>query len=129
MLNKTDSNCAALVNNNEVLFRELARHNWVAPMSNSAIENFGIIDVSQKRGLDMTAVLEAIDNMDVSEKVQTKDYIWSSLESANAGYRPPAWHERELARRQRLYNEGKVPVYDWADVKSRLLARAEAFAY
>ena len=52
----------------------------------------------------MTAVLEAIDNMDVSEKVQTMDYIWSSLEAANVGYRPPAWHERELARRQRLYD-------------------------
>ena len=74
----------------------------------------------------MTAVLEAIDNMDVSEKVQTMDYIWSSLEAANAGYRPPAWHERELVRRQRLYDEGKVPVYDWDDVRSRLLARAEA---
>ena len=72
----------------------------------------------------MTAVLEAIDNMDVSEKVQTMDYIWTSLESANAGYQPPAWHERELARRQRLYAEGKIPVYDWAEVKSRLLARA-----
>ena len=74
----------------------------------------------------MTAVLEAIDNMDVSGKVQTMDYIWTSLESANAGYQPPAWHERELARRQRLYAEGKIPVYDWAEVKSRLLARAEA---
>lgn len=73
----------------------------------------------------MTAVLEAIDSMDVSEKVQTMDYLWSSLESASVGYQPPAWHERELARRQRIFAEGKIPVYDWDDVKSRLQARAE----
>lgn len=36
---------------------------------------------------------------------------------------PPSWHEQELARRETLYKAGKVPVYDWADVKTRLEAR------
>ena len=58
--------------------------------------------------------------MDVSEKVLTMDYIWTSLEASSADYAPPAWHERELARRERLYAEGKLPVYDWAEVKARL---------
>ena len=36
---------------------------------------------------------------------------------------PPSWHEQELAHRETLYKAGKVPVYDWADVKTRLEAR------
>ena len=41
-------------------------------------------------------------------------------------YAPPAWHAHELARRQRLFAEGKIPVYDWSEVKSRLEARRAA---
>ena len=32
----------------------------------------------------------------------------------------------ELARRQRLYAAGQIPVYDWAEVKARLEARRNA---
>lgn len=71
----------------------------------------------------MPAIMQKIDEMDVSEKVQVMDYLWSSLESGTDSYTPPAWHGHELARRERLYAEGKVPVYDWAEVKARLQAR------
>ncbi len=74
----------------------------------------------------MPAIMQKIDEMDVSEKVQVMDYIWSSLESDSSSYTPPAWHGRELARRERLYAEGKLPVYDWAEVKARLQARRNA---
>ena len=74
----------------------------------------------------MTAVLEAIDGMTTAEKVSTMDYLWSSLEASRSGYVPPAWHGRELARREKLLAEGKVPVYDWNEVKARLAARAAA---
>lgn len=72
----------------------------------------------------MPAVMKAIDAMDAAEKVQTMDYLWSSLESGS--YEPPAWHAIELARREKLYADGKIPVYDWDDVKARLLARRNA---
>ena len=58
----------------------------------------------------MTSVAEAIDGMSTEEKVQMMDYIWSSLEASAGEYEPPAWHGRELARREKLYAEGKVPV-------------------
>ena len=74
----------------------------------------------------MPAVLQAIDAMSSEEKVRTMDYLWSSLESSDDSYQPPAWHSRELARRQKLYAEGKLPVYDWSDVKARLEARRAA---
>ena len=72
----------------------------------------------------MPAVLKAIDEMDMVEKVHTMDYLWSSLESGD--YEPPAWHGLELARREKLYADGKIPVYDWTDVKARLSARRSA---
>lgn len=74
----------------------------------------------------MPAVMKAIDEMDVSEKVQMMDYLWTSLEASAADYTPPAWHERELERRERLYAAGKLPVYDWTEVKARLDARRAA---
>ena len=74
----------------------------------------------------MPAVMEAIDRMTAEEKIQTMDYLWSQIESSNAGFTPPPWHRQELARREALYQAGKVPVYDWADVKTRLDARRAA---
>ena len=68
----------------------------------------------------MPSVLKAIDEMDMVEKVHTMYYLWPSLESGD--YEPPAWHEIELALREKLYADGKIPVYDWADVKARLSA-------
>ena len=75
----------------------------------------------------MLAVMQQIDEMDVSEKVQVMDYLWTSLESSSSAYVPPAWHAHELVRREQLYAEGKVPVYDWAEVKARLQARRDGF--
>lgn len=74
----------------------------------------------------MPAIMQKIDEMDVSEKIQVMDYLWTSLESDSASYAPPEWHGRELARREKLYAEGKIPVYDWTEVKARLDARRKA---
>lgn len=74
----------------------------------------------------MPAVMEAIDRMTAEEKIQTMDYLWSQIESSEAGFVPPPWHGQELSRREVLYQSGKVPVYDWTDVKARLEARRAA---
>ena len=74
----------------------------------------------------MPALMQKIDEMDVAEKVQIMDSLWSSLESPSSDYTPPSWHATELARREKLYAEGKIPVYDWSEVRSRLRARANA---
>ena len=74
----------------------------------------------------MPPVLQAIDNMTSAEKIQTMDYLWTALEVSSSDYTPPAWHAHELARRRALYEAGKVPVYDWAEVKARLDARRNA---
>ena len=42
---------------------------------------------------------------------------------ANDRSAPPVWHGQELTRREVLYQAGKVPVYDWDEVRARLEAR------
>ena len=74
----------------------------------------------------MPVLMQKIDELDVSEKVQVMDYIWSSLETHSSEYTPPIWHAHELARREALYADGRIPVYDWSEVKARLQARREA---
>ena len=74
-----------------------------------------------------TAMMNEIDAMDAAEKVRVMDYLWTSMEASAVDYEPPAWHGQELARRQRLFAEGKVPVYDWPEVKARLAARRQGF--
>ena len=74
----------------------------------------------------MPTLLDAIDSMSRTEKVQAMDYLWTSLEADASGYEPPSWHGRELARRDRLYAEGKVPVFVWEEAKARLEARRAA---
>ena len=74
----------------------------------------------------MPAVMEAIDRMTADEKIQTMEYLWSQIESSDAGFVPPPWHGQDLARREALYQAGKVPVYSWSDVKARLEARCAA---
>ena len=64
--------------------------------------------------------------MTLEEKIQTMDYLWSQIESSPVEFTPPSWHGVELARREKLYHEGSIPVSDWSEVKARLEARAAA---
>ena len=70
----------------------------------------------------MPMVINEIDKLSAREKVEVMEYLWSALEGGD-DYTPPAWHARELARREALYKEGKIPAYDWAEVRERLAAR------
>ena len=54
----------------------------------------------------MPAVMEAIDRMTADEKIQTMEYLWSQIESSDAGFVPPPLHGQELARREALYRAG-----------------------
>ena len=78
------------------------------------------------KSLNMPTLLDSIDKMSRAEKVQAMDYLWTSLEADAGGYEPPSWHGRELKRRDRLYAENKVPVFDWVEAKARLEARRAA---
>lgn len=55
----------------------------------------------------MPVVLEAIDKMSVSEKINTMEYIWNAL-IAHSAADAPAWHEDVLKVRRRKIESGKA---------------------
>ena len=55
----------------------------------------------------MPAVLNAIDKMSVSEKVNTMEYIWNAL-TAHYVESTPAWHADVLAARRRKVESGEA---------------------
>ena len=67
----------------------------------------------------MPAVMEQIDRMDVSEKMQTLEYLWSSM-AASVVAQPPAWHAAILAERRRQYDAGEIGTMSVAESKRRL---------
>ena len=67
----------------------------------------------------MPAVLSQIDKMSLSEKMQTLEYLWSSM-SASVVAQPPAWHAAILAERRRQYAAGEIGAMSVAESKRRL---------
>ena len=55
----------------------------------------------------MPVVLDAIDKMSVSEKVNTMEYIWNALMSHDTA-EAPAWHADVLAARRRKIERGEA---------------------
>ena len=55
----------------------------------------------------MPAVLDAIDKMSVSEKVNTMEYIWNALIMHSAAD-APAWHKDVLEARRRKIESGEA---------------------
>ena len=55
----------------------------------------------------MPVVLEAIDKMSISEKVNTMEYIWNAL-IAHSAADAPSWHEDVLAARRRKNESGEA---------------------
>ena len=67
----------------------------------------------------MPAVMEAIDKMSTSEKLQMMDYLWQSL-SADGDSLSPAWHQRELAKTEARVASGQERPIPWEAAKSIL---------
>ena len=67
----------------------------------------------------MPVVREQIDRMSVSEKMQTLEYLWSSMAAAVVA-QPPAWHAAILAERRRQYEAGEIGSMSIAESKRRL---------
>ena len=67
----------------------------------------------------MPAVMEAIDHMTTSEKIETIDYLLSSI-SKTGGNPPPAWHERELKKTQARVAAGIERPIPWPAAKEIL---------
>ena len=67
----------------------------------------------------MPSVMEAIDHMTTSEKLETMDYLWSSISSAGDNL-SPAWHERELRKTEARVAAGIERPIPWSAAKEIL---------
>ena len=61
--------------------------------------------------------------MSVEEKVQTMEELWQSLSVDPAAIKSPAWHEEELAERERKIESGEAKFVDWEKEKADIRRR------
>ena len=63
-----------------------------------------------------------LSTLPLAQRLQAMEVLWESL-SHDSNYDPsPAWHADVLAQRVREIEAGQVT--DWADAKTRILAKA-----
>ena len=63
-------------------------------------------------------VMEAIDHMTATEKLQTMDYLWSSFSVSDLS--SPAWHEKELAATEARVAAGIEKPISWRAARAFL---------
>ena len=54
----------------------------------------------------MSVPILPLNEMSVEEKLQTMEALWQSLSADPAAIESPAWHEEELAERERKIDSG-----------------------
>jgi Putative addiction module component len=56
----------------------------------------------------MSVPILPLNEMSVEEKLQTMETLWQSLSADPAAVESPAWHEEELAERERRIASGRL---------------------
>jgi len=67
----------------------------------------------------MPMIKEAIDRMNVAEKLQAMDYLWASLSHTDLAL-APAWHEDELRATEARVAAGLEQPIPWESAKAIL---------
>ena len=55
-----------------------------------------------------------------SEKLKIIEALWSDLALNDAKFNSPSWHEDELRKTEKDFQEGRVAAFDWEDAKKAL---------
>jgi putative addiction module component (TIGR02574 family) len=64
-----------------------------------------------------------LNEMSVEEKLQTMEALWQSLSSDPATVESPAWHQEELAERERKIESGEAKFVEWEKAKADIRRR------
>ena len=59
-----------------------------------------------------------LNEMSVEEKLQTKETLWQSLSADPTAIKSLAWHEEELAERERKIESGEAKFVEWEKAKA-----------
>jgi putative addiction module component (TIGR02574 family) len=71
----------------------------------------------------MSVPILPLNEMSVAEKLQTMEALWQSLSADPMAVESPAWHEEELARRERKIASGEAKFIEWEKAKADLRRR------
>ena len=71
----------------------------------------------------MSVPILPLNEMSVEEKLQTMEALWQSLSVDPASVASPAWHEEELADRERKIESGEVKFVEWENAKADIRRR------
>ena len=67
----------------------------------------------------MPAVMEAIDNMSVVDRMKTLEYLWAAM-TASGEPEPPAWHADVLSERRSRAASGRESFMTLEESRQRL---------
>jgi len=65
-------------------------------------------------------IKDEISKMELSEKLLLVEDIWDSIATSNSEIPMHEWQKKELDRRYKEYQEGKLELHDWATVHNEL---------
>jgi putative addiction module component (TIGR02574 family) len=65
-------------------------------------------------------IIEEISGMGLSEKLLLVEDIWDSIAADNSEIPMPTWQKRELDRRYKEYEEGRLELHGWEEVHKDL---------
>jgi putative addiction module component (TIGR02574 family) len=68
----------------------------------------------------MTKLVEEIHRLNAVEKLELLGLIWDDLASTPDLVPSPAWHEKELRRREERINTGEATFSDWEEARERI---------
>ena len=71
----------------------------------------------------MSVPIFPLNEMSVEEKLQTMEALWQSLSADPAAIESPAWHEEELAERERKIESGEAKFVEWEKAKADIRRR------
>ena len=71
----------------------------------------------------MSVPILPLNEMSVEEKLQTMEELWQSLSVDPAAIKSPAWHEEELAERERKIESGEAKFVEWEKAKADIRRR------
>jgi putative addiction module component (TIGR02574 family) len=65
-------------------------------------------------------IKEAINQLELSEKLLLVEDIWDSIAVGNSDSPMPEWQKEELDRRYQEYKEGELALHDWKTMHEEL---------
>ena len=68
----------------------------------------------------MAEMIEYINRLTVTEKVQAMELLWDAMTAAGSGYESPEWHATVLEERERRAASGEASFISMEESKRRL---------